>query len=209
MRSLMRSMLIVPIIHERYGLYMSEDEISFLTMYVMPFLKAQSLCVPTILINGTSQSFANLLSIRLNQEFRDKLEIVCQIPLQQLPAALKEHPAQLIISDMVLDQSLPLPLIEITQLPEKRNGDGSTAFEPSCRCIAGREHLPSGVLAETGCCSSRRIESFADIIRLCALRLQQEGCIEDGKTLAGGAGKRGGLSDADRQWGLLSASAGQ
>ena len=34
------TMLIVPIIHERYGLYLSEDEISFLTMYVMPFLRA-------------------------------------------------------------------------------------------------------------------------------------------------------------------------
>ena len=178
------TMLIVPIIHERYGLYMSEDEISFLTMYVMPFLKAQSLCVPTILINGTSQSFANLLSIWLNQEFRDKLEIVCQIPLQQLPAALKEHPAQLIISDMVLDQSLPLPLIEITQLPGETERRRIDSFLSRHAAASLGESIFRQVFGRQLVLFIEEDQSFADIIRLCALRLQQEGCIEDAKTFA-------------------------
>lgn len=178
------TMLIVPIIHERYGLYMSEDEISFLTMYVMPFLKAQNLCVPTILINGTSQSFANLLSIWLKQEFRDKLEIVCQIPLQQLPAALKEHAARLIISDMVLDQPLPLPLIEITQLPGEVQRRRIERFLSRYAATSLGEGIFHQVFARQRVLFIEADLSFADIIRRCALRLQQEGCIEDAAAFA-------------------------
>lgn len=173
------TMLIVPIIHERYGLYMSEDEISFLTMYVMPFLKAQSICVPTILINGTSQSFANLLSMWLKQEFRDKLEIVCQVPLQQLPDALKEYPAQLIISDMVLDQKLSLPLIEITQLPGENEIRRIESFLSRHVAASSSAAIFHAVFDRRKVLFMDEDIDFETIVSLCAKRLEQEGNITD------------------------------
>ena len=175
------TMLIVPIIHERYGLYMSEDEISFLTMYVMPFLKAQDICVPTILINGTSQSFANLLSIWLNQEFRGKLEIVCQIPLQQLSSALEEHPAQLIISDMALDKKLPLPLIEITQLPGENERRRIENLLSRQACASSSSTIFHSVFNRSRVVFIEEDLTFEEIVSACAKRLEQEGFIADEK----------------------------
>ncbi|WP_075877446.1 BglG family transcription antiterminator [Merdibacter massiliensis] len=178
------TMLIVPIIYERYGLYMNEDEISFLTMYVMPFLKAQSIRVPTILINGTSQSFANLLHIWLKQEFRDKLEIVCQIPLQQLPSALQEQTAELVISDMVLDQALPLPLIEITQLPGEAERRNIEKFLSRHVAASSSEVIFHKVFDRRLVLLIDDDQSFDSIIHQCAKRLEQEDRIENAQAFA-------------------------
>lgn len=178
------TMLIVPIIHERYGLYLSEDEISFLTMYVMPFLKAQNARVKTILVSGTSQSFANMLHVWLNQEFGSRIDIVTKIPMYRLEEELESHKVDLVISDRTIDKKISVPLIEITQLPGTAERQRLESFIVKTVTVTSSEEVFHKVFNRNAILFFDGEPSFAQIIQRCSKRLMENGNILDADAFA-------------------------
>lgn len=173
------TMLIVPIIHEHYGLYLSEDEISFLTMYVMPFLRAQKARVQAILVSGTSQSFANMLHVWLHQEFGSRIEIISQIPLYQLKEQLKQEKADPVISDMPIETKIDLPIVEITQLPGESERKRLETFIVKTMTLTSSEVIFHKVFDQKRVLFFDQATSFVQVIEACAFNLYQQQNIDD------------------------------
>ena len=111
------AMLIVPIVYKKYRLYMKEDEISFLTLYIQPFLKVQNTSIQVLIVFGTTQSFASFIENWIQQEFKERVQVLGYVPSHLLEEKLKEKKVDLIISNTSLDKKVDIPVIEIQQLP--------------------------------------------------------------------------------------------
>lgn len=96
---------------------MKEDEISFLALYIQPFLKVQNTSVRTLLVYGTSQSFTHLIKTWLYQEFKERIHVIGYIPLYQLEEEVKSKEVDLIISSTAIEKKTDIPIISIMQLP--------------------------------------------------------------------------------------------
>ncbi|MGX8851305.1 BglG family transcription antiterminator [Amedibacillus sp. YH-ame10] len=111
------AMLIVPIVHKKYNLYMKEDEISFLALYIQPFLKVQNTSIKVLIVFGTTQSFASFIETWIHQEFKERVQVMGNVSTYQLEEEIKNQNVDLIISNIALEKKLNIPVIEIQQLP--------------------------------------------------------------------------------------------
>lgn len=111
------SMLIVPIVFKKYGLYMQEDEISFLALYIQPFLKVQETSVRTLLVYGTTQSVTNFIETWIHQEFKERIHVIGYATVYQLEKSIRQQQVDLIITNVPLEMKVDIPLIQIMQLP--------------------------------------------------------------------------------------------
>lgn len=175
------AMLIVPILHEKYGLYMSEDEVSFLALYVMPFLKMQDICFRVILINSFQQSFTNLLEIWLKQEFKDHIKVVAITPFYGVKEEIEKTKADLIISDTLIDQDLGVPTLLINQLPGEKEKQKIRDYIESKAIASSGSKIFHEVFSKEKILFIEEDTTFDDVICLCAKNLKAEGIIRNEK----------------------------
>ncbi len=173
------ALLIAPILYEKYGLYMCEDEISFLALYVMPFLKMQNICVRVILVNSVLQSFTTFIENWIKQEFREYLKIVAITPLYSLQEEIKETEADLIISTTPIDFTPQLPVITISSLPGLNEKKVLEDFLEGQAAISTGMKLFREVFSKEKILFFNEDISFEDVIRQCSRNLKQQGHIFD------------------------------
>lgn len=176
------AMLIVPIVHKKYKLYMKEDEISFLALYIQPFLKVQNTSVRTLLVYGTSQSFTHLIKTWLYQEFKERIHVLGYIPLYQLDEEIKSRDVDLIISSTAIEKKVDIPVISIMQLPMEADRIQIENF------ISRQAMLSQSVSVFRSIFSEKRVLcideeiTYEEILKRCAKNLVVEGKIlEDEK----------------------------
>ena len=69
-------MMIVPILFKYKRVYVTEDEISYLTVYVAQFLENENVKLKTILITSQRHSVKQLLTQWLEMYFKNQIVIV-------------------------------------------------------------------------------------------------------------------------------------
>ncbi len=175
------AMLIVPIIHNKYGLYLSEDEVSFLTMYIIPILKYQNLTVKVLLVNGTSQTFANLLQVWLLQEFQTKIKVVGKVTLHQLQKDIHKYHCDLVISDVVIDCKIDIPYILIQHLPGSSHKMQIEAFLKNYGMVSATKEIYHKIFSNKNILFIEEETTFEEVISKCCQLLQLHNHIENGE----------------------------
>lgn len=173
------ALMIAPILYEKYGLYMCEDEISFLALYVMPFLKMQNICLRVILVNSVLQSFTSFIEIWLKQEFQDHLKIVAITPLYSLQEEIKKTEADLIISTTSIDFTPKLPVITISSLPGINEKKMLEEFMEGQAAISTGMKIFREVFSKEKILFFHEDIVFEEVIKQCAQNLKKQGHIED------------------------------
>ena len=69
-------MMIVPILFKYKRVYVTEDEISYLTVYVAQFLENENVKLKTIVVTSQRHSVKQLLTQWLEMYFKNQIEIV-------------------------------------------------------------------------------------------------------------------------------------
>ena len=175
------AMLIVPIIHNKYGLYLNEDEVSFLTMYIIPLLKYQDLTAKVLLVNGTSQTFANLLQIWLHQEFQNKIKVVKQTTLHQLQKDIDKDYYDFIISDVVIDCKIDKPYVLIQHLPNSHHKIQIETVLKNHGMVSATTEIYDKVFSNRNILFIEEELTFEEIISRCCQLLQLHQHIENGE----------------------------
>lgn len=173
------AMLMVPILYKKYKLYMQEDELSFLALYIQPFLKVQETSIHTLLVYGTTPSFTNFMEAWINQEFKDRLQVVGYTPLYNLSEEIKQRKVDLIISNVVLEKKMDTPVIEITQLPCESDRKRIENFISRQAMLSQSVSIFHKVFAKERIFFIEEDLSFEEILTCCAQRLEQQGKITE------------------------------
>lgn len=110
-------MMIVPILFKYKRVYVTEDEISYLTVYVAQFLENENVKLKTIVVTSQRHSVKQLLTQWLEMYFKNQIEIVNIINKE----ALKRMDLTSIDLVITLDSFLILKGVEVfsmDKLPE-------------------------------------------------------------------------------------------
>ena len=173
------SMLIVPILYDRYGLYLNEDEVSFLSLYVLMFLNVKNTKVNVLLVNSLQKSFINFIKSWLDLEYKEYIQIVATTPLYRLSKELEKHPVDLIISDTVLDVSIQTPYLIMNHLPGLQEKEYLNNF------IFNRADFFSGIQVFKKVFNRKNVLfvnenlDFTDLMKRCADHLVVQGNIQE------------------------------
>ena len=180
------AMMIVPIVHKKYNLYMKEDEISFLALYIQPFLKVQDTSVNIMIVYGTTQSYASFIETWVLQEFKERVQIVSIVPLSQMEVELKQHNVDLIISNTSIDTSSKVDIIEISQLPYEADRVKIENFISRQAMLSQSVSILHEVFSKDRICILYEDQSFESVIKQSCELLQQQHKIEDANTFMEG-----------------------
>lgn len=173
------AMMIVPIVHRKYDLYMKEDEISFLALYIQPFLKVQDTSIRVFIVYGTTQSYASFIENWIHQEFKERVHIVGIVPSFQLVDVIKDQDIDLIISNTILDKKLSIPIIEIMQLPYEADRVKIENFISRQAMLSQSVSIFHSVFARERILIIQEDSSFEEILKRCCDVLQKQNKIED------------------------------
>ena len=174
------AMLIVPIVHKKYKLYMKEDEISFLALYIQPFLKVQNTSIRVFIVYGTTQSFASFIETWIHQEFKERVQIIGSLPFHQLEEELKQQDIDLIISNTTLDKKFDIPVIEIQQLPYEADRVQIENFISRQAMLSQSVSIFHKIFSSTRILMIQENISYEEILSRCGEMLEKQGKIDSG-----------------------------
>lgn len=167
------AMLIVPIVYKQYALYMKEDELSFLALYIQPFLKVQNTSVNVMLVHGRVQSFTNFIETWLQQEFKERIRVVGYAPAYKLEEEIQSKNIDLIIANVALEKKLAIPVIQIVQLPLEYDRVQIENFISRRAMVSSSMTIFHKIFAKERILILDEDASFEEIIQLCANQLVQ------------------------------------
>lgn len=173
------SMLIVPILYDRYGLYLNEDEVSFLTLYVLMMLNVKNVKLKVLLVNSMQKSFSNFIENWIKSEYAEYINIVGVCPVYRIQEELLASNVDLIISDTVLDVDEGVPYIVINHLPGSLEKEEINNFIFRKTGFFSINKIFSQMFSEKNILIVDENLDFLDLMKKSANILKAQECIDD------------------------------
>lgn len=184
------ALLIVPLVQEKYGKLFEEDEISYLALYIEPFLQAQKHKVRILIVNETSLGYVHLIENWLYHEFKDKIEVVGFSGIHALEETIKTKKVDLVISATLIESKLPAPIVNIFYLPTEKDRDIIERVISSFALrIQGMDTFDSVFEAENILFIDDD-DNYDNILYKCSKNLEKKGYIDDADSFAKGCIER-------------------
>lgn len=173
------SMLIVPVVYDQYHLYMIEDEISFLALYIQPFLQMQNTSSDIMIVYGSAVGYAHLIETWLNQEFKGRIHVVGYSSLYQLEDKLNHTHVDLLISTVALDRCYQVPVLNIFNLPT--SADSMLVDKTISKLVVTSQsnHVFDQVFNEKFVHFYDSVNDLEEVVRDCANQFYECDIIED------------------------------
>lgn len=92
------SMLLVPIVYRYKNLFIQDDEISYIAIFIEHFLENVNQKLKTVIITSARFSVNSIIGSWVEKNFQNQLEIVKMLPQHNLDQYLEDHQVDLIIS---------------------------------------------------------------------------------------------------------------
>ncbi|MGG3854837.1 PTS sugar transporter subunit IIA [Caldifermentibacillus hisashii] len=112
------AMLIVHIIYKYKNRYLSDDEISYVALYIEFFLQSKNTRLKAVFINDTSTGINKILFNWIQRNFQNQIEIVVRLSAFSLDSYLQDHDIDLIISTDIITTEQEIPIFIIERIPE-------------------------------------------------------------------------------------------
>lgn len=173
------AMLIVPIVHKKYKKYLLEDEISFLALYIQPFLQVQNTSVQAIVVYETTLGFVHLIENWLTQEFKGRIVLNGFLPVYKLEETIKNQNVDLIISTTVLEKQLDVPVINIFQLPNDHDRNQIEKFISHQAMLSQSDHIFHEIFDKNRVIFIDDECEYEEILERCTNKLAQDEKIEN------------------------------
>ena len=175
------ALLVVPIIYKKYKKFLKEDEVSFLALYIQPFLQAEKSSVNTLIVHESTMSYVHLIENWLHHEFGDKIHVVGSSNIHTLEEAIAKNNAELVLSSALLEKQTSVPVINIFRLPTEKDRDEIERFISNHAMRYQGSEIFHSVFSTANVVLFQEECDFETALYECAKRLKQSHAIEDAK----------------------------
>ena len=173
------AILIVHIIYKYKKKYPSDDEISYIAIYVEYYLQMSNKKLKTILINDNSMGINNIIKSWLTNNFSNQIEIIDNINMHHLENYLSQNNIDLIISlrDITLNTNIPSYIIE--NIPYKNDIELLNSLIHNIKINHRYENIIKKMFDEKFIKFYKNNENFETIIKDMSLNLEKNQKIEN------------------------------
>lgn len=184
------ALLIVPIVHKKFDKFFNEDEVSFLALYIQPFLQIADSQVNILIVNEATMSYVHLIENWLNREFGNKIKVVGYSSVHLLEEAIYQKKANLVVSTTLLENKLSVPVINIFRLPTENDRNEIEHFISSHAMRYQGAEIFNSVFHPLNIVIFENEINFEEAIMQCALKLEENGAINQVEEFAMGCIER-------------------
>lgn len=172
------SMMIVPILFKYKRVYVTEDEISYLTVYVAHFLENENSKLQTVIITSHRHSVKQLLVNWLDMYFKNQIEVVSMID-KNACKSIDFSKVDLVIT---LDSFVLLEDVEVyrmDKLPEIKDIEKLNNVIHIIRMNRRVSKILDTYIQKEDVTIYNKSCQISDVLKDLSKRLEKRGCIED------------------------------
>lgn len=114
--------IIVPIIYRRKNVYLSDDELSYVAIYLQNYIENKLDKLTAITVTSAGISIQRLLENWINKEFSSIIKIIDNIPSYELDNYLKYHKIDLVLSTVSVFTN-KVSSVNIHEIPNESDRD--------------------------------------------------------------------------------------
>lgn len=108
--------IIVPIIYRRKNVYLSDDELSYIAIYLQNYIENKLDKLTAISVTGSGVSIQRLIDNWMKREFSTTIQVIDNIPSYELESYLMSHQVDLILSTVSIHTD-KIPYVNIHEIP--------------------------------------------------------------------------------------------
>ncbi len=174
------AMLMVPIVYHCKHIYIRDDEVAYIAVFVQHYLENINVRLKTVVIGSSRNSINAIVTVWLKNHFFNHVEVTDVILSYSLEDYLAEHEVDLIVSTGNLSVKGEIPYYWIESVPdEKATEDLSSLIRKirvgnRCVSIIQKYFFPEEIVI------FREEETFESVVRELAARLEKGNKIESG-----------------------------
>ena len=176
------SMMIVPILFKYKRVYVTEDEISYLTVYVAHFLENENSKLKTVIVTSHRHSVKHLLTNWLDMYFKNQLEVISIVDKNECNQ-IDFNNVDLVIT---LDSFIILEDVEIfrlDKLPEIKDIEKLNNIIHIIRMNRRVLKILNTYIKKEDVIVYDYADSISEVLNDLSVRLENRGCIEKAKDL--------------------------
>lgn len=178
------SMLIVPIIHRIKSVYISDDELSYISVFVEYFLKKVNKKLNVVLLRPSNIGIEEIVKSWLSTDFQNQIEVKATIPQYDLSDFLDNNDVDLIVSthDNIIHPSIAT--YRIGGIPDVNEKNALNALIHKIRLNHRFREVVKDNFTEDSIYIYKDARTFEEVIHDISKNFEEQGIIENKKAYA-------------------------